>query len=115
MGPSGFTIQLAVLNISYLTTAILFVIGLKLLSKPETARAGNRWAAGGMILAIIALTSSNSGGYQYDLLPPQGPRTTQLATPLVIDYGNAMSSLQLCLPGIPQGRQEMKRKPGCCE
>jgi H+-translocating NAD(P) transhydrogenase subunit beta len=54
MGPSEFTIRLAVLNISYLTTAILFVIGLKLLSKPETARAGNRWAAGGMILAIIA-------------------------------------------------------------
>jgi NAD(P) transhydrogenase subunit beta len=54
MGPSGFTIRLAVLNISYLTTAILFVVGLKLLSKPETARAGNRWAAGGMMLAIIA-------------------------------------------------------------
>jgi H+-translocating NAD(P) transhydrogenase subunit beta len=54
MAHSEFTVQLAVLNLTYLTTAILFVIGLKMLSKPETAKAGNLWAAAGMSLAIIA-------------------------------------------------------------
>jgi H+-translocating NAD(P) transhydrogenase subunit beta len=41
------------LEISYLIAALLFVYGLKRLSHPETARRGNLWAAGGMILAMI--------------------------------------------------------------
>lgn len=40
------------LDLSYLIAAVLFVIGLKMLSKPETARAGNLWAGGGMLLAM---------------------------------------------------------------
>jgi len=42
-----------VLEYSYLLSAILFVIGLKLQSHPETARKGNFWAAAGMILPMI--------------------------------------------------------------
>ncbi|NOY50546.1 MAG: NAD(P)(+) transhydrogenase (Re/Si-specific) subunit beta [Chlorobi bacterium] len=41
------------LEISYLVAAVLFVIGLKLMSHPESARKGNFWAAGGMGLAMI--------------------------------------------------------------
>lgn len=48
-----FTLGDAVLEVSYLIAAILFVIGLKLLSHPETARKGNLWAAGGMVLAML--------------------------------------------------------------
>jgi NAD(P) transhydrogenase subunit beta len=48
-----FTLGSAILDFSYLLSAILFVIGLKMLSKPETARAGNLWAAAGMLLAMI--------------------------------------------------------------
>lgn len=43
----------AILDFSYLLAAILFVIGLRLLSKPESAKRGNLYAAGGMVLAII--------------------------------------------------------------
>jgi NAD(P) transhydrogenase subunit beta len=43
----------SILDLSYLVTAILFVIGLKMLSRPESARRGNLWAAAGMLLAII--------------------------------------------------------------
>ncbi len=53
MIPQTFTIGSAILDFSYLLSAILFVIGLKMLSKPETARAGNLWAAAGMLLAMI--------------------------------------------------------------
>jgi len=48
-----FTVGGALLELSYLVAAILFVFGLKLLSHPETARRGNLWAAGGMGLAMI--------------------------------------------------------------
>ncbi|GAB4319732.1 MAG: NAD(P)(+) transhydrogenase (Re/Si-specific) subunit beta [Bacteroidales bacterium] len=48
-----FTICDAILELSYLIAAILFVTGLKLLSHPETARKGNFWAAAGMLLAMV--------------------------------------------------------------
>jgi NAD(P) transhydrogenase subunit beta len=50
---ADFTVGSAILEFSYLVAAILFVMGLKLLSHPETARKGNFWAAAGMILAMI--------------------------------------------------------------
>ena len=49
----GVTNGDVILEISYLIAAILFVIGLKLMSHPESARKGNFWAAGGMGLAMI--------------------------------------------------------------
>ena len=48
-----FTVGGALLELSYLVAALLFVVGLKMLSHPETARKGNLWAAGGMVLAMI--------------------------------------------------------------
>jgi len=48
-----FTTGNAILEFSYLIAAILFVVGLKRLSHPETARSGNFWAASGMLLAMI--------------------------------------------------------------
>lgn len=48
-----FTIGGTLLEMSYLIAALLFVYGLKLLSHPDTARRGNLWAAGGMVLAMI--------------------------------------------------------------
>ncbi len=52
-GGINFTAGEAILELSYLLAAILFVIGLKLLSHPETARKGNLWAASGMLLAMV--------------------------------------------------------------
>lgn len=42
------------LEISYLIASVLFIVGLKMLSGPKTARMGNFLAAGGMGLAIVA-------------------------------------------------------------
>jgi len=44
-----------VANIVYLLSAILFILGLKKLSSPKTARAGNRLAMLAMLLAIVCL------------------------------------------------------------
>src|SRR6056297_3461958 len=49
-----FTLSAAILEVTYLIAAIFFVIGLKLLSHPETAKKGNIWAASGMVLAMVS-------------------------------------------------------------
>lgn len=49
----GVTYGDIILEYSYLIGAIFFVVGLKLLSHPETAKNGNLWAAAGMLLAMI--------------------------------------------------------------
>jgi len=49
----GVTTGDVILEISYLLAAILFVIGLKLMSHPESAKRGNFWAALGMGLAMV--------------------------------------------------------------
>lgn len=43
-----------ILEISYLIASLTFVIGLKMLSHPDTARRGNLIAAAGMLIAILA-------------------------------------------------------------
>jgi len=48
-----FTIGDTLLEMSYLVAALLFVVGLKLLSHPESARRGNLWAFSGMALAMF--------------------------------------------------------------
>ncbi len=48
-----FSPYISVLEISYILASVLFVIGLKKLSHPDTARNGNLWAAAGMGLAIL--------------------------------------------------------------
>jgi NAD(P) transhydrogenase subunit beta len=48
-----FTSQISLLEMSYILASILFVVGLKKLSHPGTARTGNLWAAAGMFLAIL--------------------------------------------------------------
>lgn len=42
------------LSLSYLIGSVSFIIGLKMLSHPDTARKGNLYAAVGMTLAILA-------------------------------------------------------------
>ncbi|MCP5420636.1 MAG: NAD(P)(+) transhydrogenase (Re/Si-specific) subunit beta [Gammaproteobacteria bacterium] len=42
-----------VIELSYFLTAILFILGLKRMSHPTTARSGIWWAGGGMVLATV--------------------------------------------------------------
>jgi NAD(P) transhydrogenase subunit beta len=49
----GVTTGDIILEFSYLLSAILFVIGLKMMSHPETARRGNIWSGAGMLMVIV--------------------------------------------------------------
>lgn len=47
------------INISYIVAAALFIIGLKFLSHPSTARKGNTLSALGMFIAVVVTLASN--------------------------------------------------------
>jgi H+-translocating NAD(P) transhydrogenase subunit beta len=47
-------LRASVIAVSYIVAAILFIFGLKQLSSPATARAGNRLAGVGMVIALVA-------------------------------------------------------------
>ena len=46
--------RVVLINIAYLIAAVCFIVGLKLLSSPATARRGNQIAALGMAVAVVA-------------------------------------------------------------
>ena len=52
------------INLAYLLAAALFIVGLKRLQSPATARAGNRLAALGMLVAVVATL------FLYEILTP---------------------------------------------
>ena len=47
--------MIAYINIFYLVSAVCFILGIKRLSHPKTARSGNSIAAIGMLVAIITV------------------------------------------------------------
>ncbi len=47
-------------NLYYLVTAILFIVALKMMTSPKTARLGNLIAAGGMLIAIVGIFLSHT-------------------------------------------------------
>ncbi|HEY7406634.1 MAG TPA: NAD(P)(+) transhydrogenase (Re/Si-specific) subunit beta [Gemmatimonadaceae bacterium] len=58
-----------VISLTYLVAAVLFIVGLKLLSSPRTARRGNAIGALGMLLAIAAtLLDQQIIGFRWILL-----------------------------------------------
>ena len=50
-----------VVNLAYLLSAVLFIVGLKRLSSPATARSGNMLGATGMLIAVV-VTLIDPGG-----------------------------------------------------
>ena len=53
-----------VIELAYLAAAVLFIMGMKRLQSPTTARAGNQTAAAGMLVAVVATL------FLYDILTP---------------------------------------------
>lgn len=54
-----------VIEIAYIVSAILFVLGLKQLSSPATARNGNKLSAVGMLLAVVAVLLTQGLSFQW--------------------------------------------------
>ncbi len=81
------------IDISYLLAAALFIIGLKRLSSPATARSGNSLAALGMLLAIIAtLLSRQILSFQWIIVG--------LAIGTIVGVWMALSAKMTAMPQI---------------
>ena len=50
------------ITVAYIVAGVLFILSLRGLSNQETARQGNYFGAGGMIIAVIATILSGQGG-----------------------------------------------------
>lgn len=55
----------ALTNLAYIVAAILFVFGIKMLGRAETARSGNRLSALGMLIAIVATLAQSGLAYEW--------------------------------------------------
>ncbi len=53
MQAPGFFSPRLLIDISYFLTAVLFILGLKRMSSPVTARSGIVWAGAGMVVATL--------------------------------------------------------------
>ena len=60
--------NLEYIDLIYIVSSILFIFGLKMLGRPESARRGNQISSLGMLLAIVAtLAHQNILSYQWIL------------------------------------------------
>ena len=49
-----------IVNLAYIGASILFIVGLKLLGSPDTARKGNLLSSSGMLLAVLVTLADQS-------------------------------------------------------
>jgi NAD(P) transhydrogenase subunit beta len=80
------------IQLAYLTSAVLFILGLRMLSSPKSAPRGNQTAAVGMLIAIVA-TVLNSEVVDYRWI---------LAGAVVGGVGGAVAALRVAMTGMPQ-------------
>ena len=90
----------ALVQASYFVTAVLFIVGLKRMSSPVTARSGIWWAGAGMLVATL-VTFFYPGMSNYELIVPailigfvlawwSGKRVAMTAMPQMIALYNGM-------------------------
>ena len=60
--------QIQITNILYLFSAIAFIMGIKRLSHPKTARSGNLLSSIGMLIAIVATLTYPGREFDFSLI-----------------------------------------------
>ncbi|MEM9215303.1 MAG: NAD(P)(+) transhydrogenase (Re/Si-specific) subunit beta [Cyanobacteria bacterium P01_F01_bin.150] len=80
------------IELTYLVAASLFIIGLKQLGSPATARQGNLWASVGMLLAIVA-TLINQSVLNYSMI---------LVGIIIGSIIGAIAARQVAMTAMPQ-------------
>ncbi len=82
----------AIIDLSYLVSAILFIYGLKRLQSPATARQGNQLAALGMLVAVVATL------FMQEILTP-----AQMLLGVVVGGGiGAIMARRVQMTGMPE-------------
>ncbi len=82
----------AIIDLAYLASAILFIVGLKRLQSPATARQGNQLAALGMFVAVVATL------FMQEILTP-----VQMLLGVVVGGGiGAVMARRVQMTGMPE-------------
>ncbi|MEX0601186.1 MAG: NAD(P)(+) transhydrogenase (Re/Si-specific) subunit beta, partial [Rhodothermales bacterium] len=80
------------IELAYVAAAILFILGMKRLQSPTTARAGNQMAAAGMLVAVVATL------FLHDILSP-----VEMISGLVIGGGiGVLLARKVEMTGMPE-------------
>jgi NAD(P) transhydrogenase subunit beta len=109
---NGFDARTAFISAAYLGASIAFILGLRGLTKPETARQGMRLAAGGMLLAICGtLVNHELVSYQWILVGlvigsllgwPLGQKVAMTQMPQRIAISHLFGALAASLVGLAE-------------
>jgi H+-translocating NAD(P) transhydrogenase subunit beta len=90
--PTLAVVSQDVVDLTYVVAAILFVVGIRLLASPATARLGNMLSAGGMVLAVT-----------FTILLPEVDSYALIAAGLAVGGGAGVLSARLVkMTAMPQ-------------
>ena len=103
-----------IVQASYLAASVLFILGLRSLTRPDTARRGMQQAAAGMLFAVVG-TLLNSGilTYQWIIIGlvvgaiagyPMAMKIPMTAMPQFIAFSHAFGAIAATLVGIVEYR-----------
>ncbi len=111
----------AIVQGTYLAASIMFILGLKSLTRPDSARRGMQQAAVGMLLAVIGtLLNQHIVTYQWILIGlvvgamagyPMAMKVPMTAMPQFIAFSHAFGAIAATLVGIVEYR-ELAREGG---
>ncbi len=113
-GPQINGTQDLIVQASYLIASVFFILGLRSLTRPDSARKGMQQAAGGMLFAVVG-TLLNSGilTYQWIIIGlivgaiagyPMAMKVPMTAMPQFIAFSHAFGAIAATLVGIVEYR-----------
>ena len=98
------------IQLSYLVASVLFILGLRSLTRPDRARLGMQQAAGGMLFAVIGtLINSNIVTYEWIIVGlvigalagyPMAMKVPMTAMPQFIAFSHAFGAIAATLVGV---------------
>jgi len=111
----------SIIQATYLAASVMFILGLKSLTKPDSARRGMQQAAMGMLLAVIGtLLNQHIVTYQWIIIGlvvgamagyPMAMKVPMTAMPQFIAFSHAFGAIAATLVGVVEYR-ELAREGG---
>jgi NAD(P) transhydrogenase subunit beta len=116
---SEFTSRDLIIQASYLAASVLFILGLRSLTRPNDARLGMQQAAVGMLFAVIGtLLNAHILTYQWILIGlvvggiigyPMAMKVPMTAMPQFIAFSHAFGAIAATLVGVVEYRTGRRR------
>ena len=118
---ADFDARFGIIQATYLAASVMFVLGLKSLTRPDSARRGMQQAALGMLFAVIGtLLNQHIVTYQWIMIGlvvgaavgyPMAMKIEMTAMPQFIAFSHAFGAIAATLVGVVEYR-ELAREGG---